>query len=97
VRGRQSRCDDLCNSVKVVQKVIVPEAQHAIAFALEKGGSAFIGRAFRVLAAIGFDDQPCFVTNEVGDERTNRLLSSEFGAVELRAAKDRPKLPLRIG
>ena len=54
MRGRESRCDDLGYSVKIVQNLVVPEAQHAIAFALEESSAPTVIGIVSVLSAVCF-------------------------------------------
>ena len=97
VRGREGRRDYLSNTLQVRKYVVVPEAQHAIAFGLEKGSSTLIGVLSRMLTTIGFHDQPALLAHEIGNEWTDRLLPPELGAIQLAVAERGPELALGIG
>ncbi len=56
-----------------------------------------VARILRMLPAIGLNDQPSSLTNEISDERTDRLLAAELSAVQLPGSKDGPKLALGVG
>jgi hypothetical protein len=43
-----------------------------------------------MLAAVCFNDQTSFLAYEIRNERTNRLLSSEFNPLELAIAQNGP-------
>ena len=50
-----------------------------------------------MLATIGFNDEAQFLANEVGDKWSNRLLATEFRALQLTIAQDEPQLSFGIG
>ena len=47
-----------------------------------------------MMAAVTFDNQSLLITNEVDDERPNRLLASEFCFFEAGCAQIAPELSL---
>ena len=49
-----------------------------------------------MLAAIGFDDEPRLVTNEIRDIRPNGHLAPEFRLRELPVAQDAPQPMFRV-
>jgi len=46
-----------------------------------------VAGALRMLPSISFDDEPALLADEVRDERSDRLLPPEFGAIELPVAQ----------
>ena len=75
---------------------MVPKSQDAISFVFEKSGAQGIVSIFRVLAAIGFNNQSLLLADEVGDKRPDRLLAAELGAVQLAVSQRGPELSLGI-
>ena len=97
MRGSERLSYSLKHAFGIAQYVVVPESQDAIACNLEEGRASIILGTIAMLAAVGLDDQPGLMTDEVGDERPNGLLSSELGAVELARPQQAPQGPFRIG
>jgi hypothetical protein len=73
----------LHDAIQVAQDVVVPETQHAVAFAFQEGSSSLIHGAFGVLTAVSFDDQPAVLAYKVGNERADGLLAAKLGVSEL--------------
>ena len=78
MRGCQGSNDRICHAGQISKNVMVPEANDPVAARIQEGGAWRIALAFRVLATIGFYDQTMFLTDEVADERSDRLLGSEL-------------------
>jgi hypothetical protein len=64
---------------------------------LQQGSATFIARAFRVLAAVGFDDDPHFLAEKVGYKSCHRRLAAKFKAKELAGAQHSPELFFGLG
>jgi len=79
----------------VGQHLVVPEAEDAVALGYEEVGPG--GRVEGVLAAIELDDQMKFETDEVDDIRSDAMLATELGAIELSRAQMAPKRLLCLG
>ena len=56
------------NAIRISQDIVTPVAQHAITGIRELSIMLGISHVVRVLAAIDFDNDLLFITNEVGDE-----------------------------
>jgi hypothetical protein len=56
-----------------------------------------IARRFGMLAAVNFNDEAAFVTDEVSDKRTDRRLTSKADAFQAMTAECSPKMPLGVG
>ena len=85
--------DSRQEAIDIVQNLMVPEAQHRVALALEILRAASICLAFGlpgVLAAVELDHQAGFGTEEVGDVGADLVLASELGALELPVAQPLP-------
>jgi hypothetical protein len=89
LRGQGTR-DGLQNVIDILEDVIVPEAQHAIAM-LHKpfvaNGIAFVDR---VLSTFKLDDQSLFTTYEIDDVSSDWLLSNELMTIDLTRAQSIP-------
>jgi hypothetical protein len=89
VRGSERRSYDLRHAVKIGRDVFVPEAQDAISRLFQKRRAGCV-RFNIVLTAIGLDDEATFLADKIGDERADRLLPTEFQALELSRTEDFP-------
>ena len=79
------------DAVAVGENVVVPEAQDMETLRGQISITFAVIGIFTMLAAIGFDDQPMFETNEVGDvEVVDNLLTSPSEALETSGTEDRP-------
>ena len=90
------RCDNLRDALEVRQNLIVPKAQHSITLAFKEPRAAIISGAVGVLTAVRLNDQPTLLAHEIGNERTDRLLSTKLGSAHLTIAQHGPELALRI-
>jgi hypothetical protein len=67
--------------IGIVIDIRIPDARNPVAFGAEMRIAPFIMRQaaiFTMLAAIDFDDQLCFVTQEVRDKTDDRHLPAKF-------------------
>ena len=85
------------NAVGVLQDVVVPEADYAVAVGFDDFGAPVVGEIVGVLAAVELHRQPGGAAGEVDDEIANRVLADEFDAVQLTGAQVRPQSPFRVG
>ena len=61
------------HAFRIVQNLVVPEPQDAVPLAFQEPSAAcLLLRREVMLAAIDLDDQSCGVTDEVGNEPTDR-------------------------
>jgi hypothetical protein len=74
------------HSVGVLQHIVVPEADDAVAEALDGRGAGRIDLQ-GMLPAVEFDRQPRVAAGEICDMGPERELADELGAVQLTAAK----------
>jgi hypothetical protein len=92
--SRRKRClaDGFDVTIRLLQHIVIPEAQDAEAFRLQPSVTASIPLrlCFRVLRAIRFDNELRSVAHEVHDVDANRLLASERKAFHLPGAQPRP-------
>ena len=70
------------NTVRVAKHIVVPKAQHPVAFALDQLRSSGID-SFIMLPAVDLDNQPDAVACEVDDILAERDLSPEARAGEI--------------
>ncbi len=85
------------DALRVVEKFVIPEPQHAKAPRAEPNIADLISTGFVMLAAICLDDQPGVVANEVRDIAPDRNLTPELCPSELPVAQDAPKRMFCIG
>jgi hypothetical protein len=88
--------DRLQDPLGVLQDVVVPEADDAIAERFEdlRAGSVRFGR---MLSSVDLNREAQWSAGEVGDKRANRKLADELRAFEAAAAQIVPKSVLGIG
>ena len=92
--------DDLHHAVDLVENLVVPEAQDAIAAGVQKSGSPFIGGAvllIRMLPAIHLDDQAMMMAGEVRVVLADGCLSAEMDIRVWQAPEMPPEFLLRVG
>ena len=71
----------------ILEHVDVPNPDDAVATECEFAVADFVGLAFRVLAAVYFDDQAPLAADKVDVVASDRLLADEFESIELPIAK----------
>src|SRR5579883_1406841 len=77
--GVQRSADGFQDTLQIVQHLVVPETNDAVAALRELGAAAFIGfLAKRVLTAVQLDRQLSLGTGESGHAPTDRMLAAEF-------------------
>jgi hypothetical protein len=78
--------------VGVLQHLVIPEAQDAVAARSEIRCLDFVVlRLIRMLAAIDLNDDSTFDRTEVGEVRTNRKLTAELNVAQSPASKMTPE------
>ena len=79
------------NTFGIFKDVVVPKPQHTITALLQPPGAPrVICGLFAVLAAVGFDDEPDFGTEEIDYVRSDWRLPAKAQAVQLLAAQLAP-------
>ena len=93
----QRLCNALEHSVGVAERLIVPEAKHAVAETFEECGTprVVVGTR-RMLTAVKLHDQPLLPAAEVDDVGADRHLARESHAEETTVAQSRPQPALRV-
>jgi len=92
--------NSFAHAIDVGQNLLVPEAQHSIVLALKILRPAFIALPFAFIAmlvSVKLDNEPCIGTEEICDERTNRVLPPEFVACEVSISKTAPEDAFAVG
>ncbi len=80
----ESTGEDVMNAFQIGQHVIVPEAEDAIALALDRLGSCNLILRLRVmLPAVDFNNQPRRVAGKIGNVMTDGNLPTEAVALHL--------------
>src|SRR5262249_1774028 len=86
----------LNGSVRVLQGIVVPNADHPKPLRLEPGRALLIpAHRTGVLTAVDLDDQSSLQAQEVHDIRSDRSLSAKLHA-ELAKSKPRPQTALSV-
>jgi hypothetical protein len=84
--------NDFHHRVDFRQNVMVPEAKDLKSLGFQPGGAAgVIVFLVAMLPTISLDHERQILTEEVRNERADRDLPSELGAVELATAQPRPQ------
>jgi hypothetical protein len=92
--------DDLPNAFQILENVVVPKAQNAVATRLKASRAPDVAHhrvAFTMLAAINFDNQFGLWAKEIDHERTDRLLSPKSYSFHLVLAEYAPERPFGLG
>jgi hypothetical protein len=97
MRGIDRCIDGLKHAGHVLENVVVPESQDAIAVRLEIPGACFIRPMVGVLPAVGFDDKLELMAGEIGEVRADRRLTPEVVLLERRLPQMLPKLLFGFG
>src|SRR5215468_8797728 len=94
----QSVGDRRARTLGIVQHLVVPEPQHAVALAFQEASAACfrLGRGI-MLSAIDLDDQSRCVADEVGNEPADRHLSAKPVAFGLPRPQHLPELLFGFG
>jgi hypothetical protein len=79
----------------IAQHVVIPESDNAISASLEPFGADTV--VIGMLTAIDLDDQLSFRAEEIGDVRSDWVLSPETSSVQLLAPQTEPQSLLSIG
>jgi hypothetical protein len=94
----QSFVDGSQHALRLLQHVVVPKAQHAIASRSEKRGSRRIcAGACHVLTPIDLNDDPPLVTGEIDEIGTDGRLAAKMKFLSEQGAQMPPELSLGIG
>src|SRR5262249_31577097 len=94
------RQDHFHHAVDVLQHIIVPETQDAIALCAKISGSLFISGnvvGIIMLRSIDLDDESPFVAGEVSEEGVEWGLSPEMRVLDGWASQMPPELSFRVG
>ena len=91
----QRSANTLKDTIGVMQNLVVGETQDPEANLAEPGIAEDVAHGFReVRCPVGFDDESCFETHEVGEEGPYGLLTAELGAIDATPSKQLPECDL---
>jgi len=97
-RTSKNFIDHTQNFLNTLQNLGVPESKNPVALRLEKRCADLIfARSLDVLCSIEFNDKPSFRRAEISEVRTDRMLTSKFGATHLPGSQMVPQDSLRVG
>src|SRR5262249_3005039 len=86
------------HSLRLLQNLIVPESQHAIALRIEKFASHRIcPETGRMLAPVHLDDETPFVASIINKIGADRGLATKMKFLSQQQPQMPPKLPLGVG
>lgn len=84
--------------LRAQQHVIIPKAQHAVAFALEnRAAPLVVVDRIEMLPSIQLDHQPCRHADEIHDVAGQWILTTERAATDLSQPQVMPQPTFRIG
>ncbi len=86
----------LQNAIEMVDDIVVPESDDAIAATMQINCTAFVIQTVGVLTSVDFDDEPQFVARKIREEGTDRRLSTKMMRLERLMAQMLPKLFLGL-
>ncbi|GLQ10214.1 hypothetical protein GCM10007913_21460 [Devosia yakushimensis] len=89
--------DSLKYRIGAGEDIVVPDAEKAEALGFQIGIATGVVSGFGVLAAVEFDDEMAFKTDEVRNEITDGQLAAEFEIREPPVAEEYPALGFRFG
>ena len=87
----------LQNPFAILRHLVVPEPKDFPPLALKIGVANSVARAFRVLRAVGFDDQLSANAEKVDNVRTDRNLPAKLETAEATIAKKAPETQFAVG
>jgi hypothetical protein len=94
----QRIADHLQHTLRLLQHIVVQEADDAIARLRKFSRSLFIIRGLlRVLSAIELYYQSLFHSDKISDVSSQRMLSSEFKFLQAAITQQAPKTQLGVG
>ena len=85
------------NTVQILEDLVVPEADHAVAVGFDQPRAICVGGAARMLPAVELDGEAQAAAREVGDEVSDGVLAGEFGALNTARSQVQPQSLLRLG
>lgn len=85
------------DAVGVLQDIVVPEPDHAVAVGLDFQGAQVVRQAVGVLPTVAFYREAQAAAGKVDNRVADRVLRGELGAAELSSAQVRPKAALGVG
>ena len=85
------------HTVGILQDVVVPEPDHAVAMRFDHPRSRFVGRTVSMLPAIEFNREPRQTAGELDHVVPNRQLPRKFHAAQLAGAQVRPQAAFGVG
>jgi hypothetical protein len=91
------RVNCLRNPFAILRHLVVPEPKDFPPLALKIGVTNSVANAFRVLRAVGFDDQLSANVEKVDDVRTDRNLPAKLETAEATVAREAPKAKFSVG
>jgi hypothetical protein len=91
------RVDRLQNPLPILQHLVVPGPEDFPPLAFQIGVSGLVGKAFRVLRSVGFDNQFSANAKKVDDVRADRNLPAKLESAQATIAQETPQAKLGIG
>jgi hypothetical protein len=91
------RVNCLQNPFAILRHLVVPEPKDFPPVALKIGVTNIVARAFRVLRAVGFDDQLSANAEKVDNVRADWDLTAKLYAIQTTVAQQAPEAQLGVG
>lgn len=92
----QSAGNRLKDSLDVLHYVVVPKPWQSIVMLIEPTITDGIVLAFRMLAAIDFNDEAAFAADKINDVGTDWLLANKFASAEQAGSQTTPQFAFSI-
>jgi hypothetical protein len=87
----------LQNTFAILQHLVVPEAKHLPPLARQISVTDIVTKVFRVLRAVGLDDELSANAKKVDNVRSDRNLPPKLDAIQATIAQDMPEAQLAVG
>lgn len=93
----QCRQHGLGDTLRILQHIIVPEAQDGIALGVEVSGAFLVSRGIEMAAAIEFDNERRLPAGKIGEIGTYWQLANKLVAFDLPVPQHIPEPVFRLG
>ena len=98
MRVRQRIKDFRKHRIKLLQDLVVPKTQDAVAARIQKFGARVVMLGQRpMLPTVNFNHKPFLDTDEIYDIGHNGILTPELASAQLARPQAVPKLPFGVG
>jgi hypothetical protein len=97
MRLPQRRQDHLLHALDIVENIVVPKPDDTPAALLQPRRPPVVLFVISMLPAIGFNDEPTLEADEIDDEPTQAMLTTEFESAQAAIAEHAPQATFGVG